>query len=93
VFSVAPEHLLAVPEDEGAPRFRFAAARVPAEREQALQDTLAGEFPNVTVIRSEGLNVYDVLRHQSMLVTRGALEALQSRLAGAAGAGAAGGDR
>jgi len=36
---------------EGAPRFRFAAARVPAEQEQALQDRLAGEFPNVTVIR------------------------------------------
>jgi large subunit ribosomal protein L4 len=51
----------------------------------------ARNLPQVSVIRSEGLNVYDVLRHQSMLVTRGALEALQTRLAG--GAAAPGGDR
>jgi len=36
---------------EGAPRFRFAAARVPAENEQSLQDALAGRYPNITVIR------------------------------------------
>jgi len=55
----------------------------------------ARNLPQVTVIRSEGLNVYDVLRHKSMLITRGALEALQSRLVGAAGASvdAEGGDR
>ncbi len=53
----------------------------------------ARNLPQVTVIRSEGLNVYDVLRHKSMLITRGALEALQLRLSGGAVADAAGGDR
>lgn len=42
----------------------------------------ARNLPHVTVIRSEGLNVYDVLRHQSLLMTRLALDALQTRLAG-----------
>jgi large subunit ribosomal protein L4 len=44
----------------------------------------ARNLPQVSVIRSEGLNVYDLLRHQSLLITRGALEALQTRLTGVA---------
>jgi putative ABC transport system permease protein len=36
---------------KGAPNFRFAAAKVPADKEQALQDRLATNFPNVTMIR------------------------------------------
>lgn len=36
---------------EGAPNFRIAAARLPAETEQQVQDRLAAEFPNVTMIR------------------------------------------
>jgi large subunit ribosomal protein L4 len=53
----------------------------------------ARNLPSVTVIRSEGLNVYDVLRHQSMLITRSALDALQTRLGRtAASASAAGGE-
>jgi large subunit ribosomal protein L4 len=40
----------------------------------------ARNLPNVTVIRSEGLNVYDVLRHQRLLITQPALAALQTRL-------------
>ncbi len=46
----------------------------------------ARNLPQVSVIRSEGLNVYDLLRHQSLLITRGALEALQTRLTGGASA-------
>jgi large subunit ribosomal protein L4 len=46
----------------------------------------ARNLPQVSVIRSEGLNVYDLLRHQSLLITRGALEALQTRLSGGAAA-------
>jgi putative ABC transport system permease protein len=34
-----------------APRFVLAAARMPIEREQAMQDKLAAAFPNVTVLR------------------------------------------
>lgn len=42
----------------------------------------ARNLPNVSVIRGEGLNVYDVLRHQSLLITQPALDLLQARLAG-----------
>jgi len=36
---------------EGAPRFRIAAARVDEVAEAPLQDRLAAEYPNVTVLR------------------------------------------
>lgn len=47
----------------------------------------ARNLPDVSVIRSEGLNVYDLLRHQSLLITRGALASLEARLAGSAAGG------
>ena len=37
-------------------------------------------IPHVGLVRAEGLNVYDVLRHPKMLITRAAVEALHSRL-------------
>lgn len=37
-------------------------------------------IPGVSVIRSEGVNVYDLLRHDSVLMTRAAVEKLQARL-------------
>lgn len=40
----------------------------------------ARNIPRVDVIRSIGLNVYDVLRHTRLLVTRAAIEALGERL-------------
>jgi large subunit ribosomal protein L4 len=46
----------------------------------------ARNLPGVSVIRAEGLNVYDVLRHQAMLITRPALDALEARLGGKASA-------
>jgi large subunit ribosomal protein L4 len=51
--------------DESNPRFEASARNI----------------PGVTVIRAEGLNVYDTLRHKHMLVTQAALEALATRLA------------
>lgn len=36
---------------EGAPGMRLAAARVPAERESALQNAVVSDFPNVTMLR------------------------------------------
>jgi len=36
---------------DNAPQFRLAATRLPAEREQALQNELAANFPNVTMIK------------------------------------------
>lgn len=48
----------------------------------------ARNLPRVSVIRAEGLNVYDVLRHHQILLTREAAVAVQNRL-GAAGPGGA----
>ncbi len=42
----------------------------------------ARNLPRVGVIRAEGLNVYDILRHQKLLLTRDAVDALSARLAG-----------
>jgi large subunit ribosomal protein L4 len=44
----------------------------------------ARNIPGVSVIRSEGVNVYDLLRHQSVLMTKAAVEKLQARLVGSA---------
>jgi len=40
----------------------------------------ARNLPRVDVLRAEGLNVYDVLRHERLLLTQGALAQLQQRL-------------
>ena len=40
----------------------------------------ARNLPGVSVIRAEGLNVFDVLRHRHLLLTRGALAAVERRL-------------
>ena len=46
----------------------------------------ARNLPGVGVLRAEGLNVYDVLRHPRLLMTRAALAAISGRLAGEEGA-------
>jgi large subunit ribosomal protein L4 len=38
-------------------------------------------IPYVKVLRAEGLNVYDVLRYENLVVTKGAVEKIQQRLA------------
>jgi len=43
-------------------------------------------LPRVRTLRAEGLNVYDVLWASHVVLTRGAVEALQRRLAAAGGA-------
>ena len=42
----------------------------------------ARNLPGVGLVRAEGLNVYDVLRHPKVLMTQRAIEAVQSRLSG-----------
>jgi len=37
-------------------------------------------IPGVGLVRAEGLNVYDVLRHPKMLITKAAVDAVQKRL-------------
>lgn len=46
-------------------------------------------LPGVGFVRAEGLNVYDVLRHDALLLTRPALEQIEARLARAERAGEA----
>ena len=41
----------------------------------------ARNLPKVSVVRAEGLNVYDLLRHKQLLATRAAIEAIAARLA------------
>jgi len=40
----------------------------------------ARNIPGVTVIRAEGLNVYDVLRHSNLVLTRAAVDQIETRL-------------
>lgn len=40
----------------------------------------ARNLPNVGVVRVEGLNVYDVLRHEKLLVTKEAVAGIEARL-------------
>lgn len=40
----------------------------------------ARNLPGVDVIRAEGLNVYDVLRHKNLLMTKNAVAAIETRL-------------
>ena len=40
----------------------------------------ARNLPGVSVHPERGLNIYDMLRHQSLLLTRAALDAIQARL-------------
>jgi large subunit ribosomal protein L4 len=46
----------------------------------------ARNLPGVRVLRAEGLNVYDVLRHQRLVLTRAALDRVHARLGAAGGA-------
>ncbi len=57
--------------------------------EDAKLERSAKNLPNVSVLRVAGLNVYDVLRHHKMLVTRSAVAAIEARL-GSGPDGAAG---
>jgi large subunit ribosomal protein L4 len=47
----------------------------------AMVEASTRNLPGVSVIRSEGVNVYDLLRHKSILMTKAAVEKLQARLA------------
>jgi large subunit ribosomal protein L4 len=53
----------------------------------AFVERSARNLPRVSVLRVAGLNVYDVLRHSKLVLTRAAVEAIERRL-GDAGGGA-----
>jgi large subunit ribosomal protein L4 len=54
------------------------------EDARPMLEASARNIPGVGLVRAEGVNVYDVLRHSKILITRSALEALQARLTRAA---------
>jgi large subunit ribosomal protein L4 len=51
------------------------------ERDEKVERS-ARNLQNVTVLPAEGLNVYDVLNHKNLVMTRGAVEAVVARLGG-----------
>jgi large subunit ribosomal protein L4 len=48
----------------------------------ATVEASARNLPGVGVIRADGLNVYDVLRHKHLVVTQAAINKIEARLAG-----------
>ncbi|MCI0571224.1 MAG: 50S ribosomal protein L4 [Myxococcaceae bacterium] len=52
-----------------------------SEGPDALLERSARNLPGVSVLRAQGLNVYDVLRHAKLLFTRAAVASVQGRLA------------
>jgi large subunit ribosomal protein L4 len=50
------------------------------ERPDPTLERAVRNLPWVGLVRAEGLNTYDVLRHARLLVTRGALDAIHARL-------------
>jgi large subunit ribosomal protein L4 len=52
------------------------------DAEEPFLERSARNLPNVSVLRVAGLNVYDVLRHGKLLLTRAAVDAIGERLRG-----------
>ena len=48
-----------------------------------------GNIPNVDVLPSQGANVYDIMRRETLVITKAGLEALQARLGAAQAEGVA----
>ena len=51
------------------------------ETANPLLERAARNLPGVKVLRAEGANVYDILRHPHLVVTRAAVDALRGRVA------------
>lgn len=52
------------------------------EEANSTVEASARNLPGVSVVRTEGVNVYDLLRHKNVLMTKSAIEKLQARLEG-----------
>jgi large subunit ribosomal protein L4 len=59
------------------------------EEANALLERSARNLKEVTVLRVAGLNVYDVLRHPKLVLTKASVEAIERRLGVAGGEGQA----
>ncbi|MCB9676507.1 MAG: 50S ribosomal protein L4 [Alphaproteobacteria bacterium] len=63
-------------------RFEMGSALLVLPEGDDAVEKSARNLPNVTVIRSGGVNVYDILRRDNLVITQDAVEALTKRLAG-----------
>jgi large subunit ribosomal protein L4 len=61
-----------------------ASVLIVSDGRDAFLERSARNLPRVSVVRAEGLNVYDVLRHAKVLFTQAAVGRIQERLARAA---------
>ncbi len=61
-------------------RFDVRSALVVIDGDDRAVQLSARNIPHVTVLRSEGLNVHDVLRHDHLILTVPAVEAVKERL-------------
>lgn len=64
-------------------RFELGEALVVISGQDETLARSARNLQNVTILPVEGLNVYDVLNHKHLVMTRGAIEAITARLGGA----------
>jgi alkylhydroperoxidase/carboxymuconolactone decarboxylase family protein YurZ len=55
-------------------------ALIITEAANPLLERAARNLPMVKVLRAEGANVYDILRHPHLVVTRAAVDALRGRI-------------
>ena len=58
-----------------------ASTLIVIDEANALIEASAQNIPGVSVIRAEGVNVYDLLRHQSVLMTKAAVAQIHTRFA------------
>jgi large subunit ribosomal protein L4 len=65
----------------GALGLAGASVLIVSHQPDAFLERSARNLPGVSVVRAEGLNVYDVLRHAKLLLTREAVAKVQGRLA------------
>ena len=60
---------------------KVVSALIVIAQPDAIIERSARNLPNVKVLRVEGLNVFDLLRYEHLLLTEGALKLLEERLA------------
>lgn len=63
-------------------RFEFNDLLLVLDERDELVMRSARNIPGVTVLPVEGLNVYDILKHQNLAMTRSAVERVNARLGG-----------
>jgi large subunit ribosomal protein L4 len=61
-------------------RFELAKTLVILPESNEIVEKSARNIPKVKVLRSEGLNVYDLMNYHHLLLTREAIQSIEERL-------------